>query len=84
VIIARINPNPVEALAQITCVALEATTITCRIYSNEGALVKEFSSTLAVGTNLLITDLAPLSAGAYYLVLSRPNERITEAKFIKN
>ncbi len=81
--ITTINPNPVVKLLNIVCNANEATAVTCNFYDSEGRLVKSIATYFTKGDNNLSADVSALPAGTYFIVLSRPNERITEAKFVK-
>ena len=81
--IITINPNPVEKMLRIECNANEATAVNCNIYNSDGRLVKSFATNFTAGSNTISADVAAIASGTYFIVLSRPNERITEAKFIK-
>lgn len=81
--IISINPNPVNDRLNIVCNAKEATAVSCKMYNSEGRLVKTVSASFTPGPNTIAADVSPLPAGIYFVVLSRPNERITEAKFVK-
>lgn len=81
--IIAINPNPVEKMLRIVCNAHEATAVNCNLYNSDGRLVKTIATNFAAGANTISADVTALASGTYFIVLSRPNERITEAKFIK-
>ena len=81
--ITSISPNPAVKLLNILCNANEATTVNCNIYNSEGRLVNSIVANFNKGDNILSADVSTLPAGTYFIVLSRPNERITEAKFVK-
>ena len=81
--IITINPNPVEKILRIVCNANEPTAVNCNLYNSDGRLVKSIATNFAAGTNTISADVTALASGTYFIVLSRPNERITEAKFIK-
>ena len=81
--IITINPNPVEKILRIVCNANEPTAVNCNLYNSDGRLVKNIATNFAAGTNTISADVTALASGTYFIVLNRPNERITEAKFIK-
>ena len=81
--ITAINPNPVSGSLNILCNANEATAVSCNLYNSDGRLVRSIVRNFITGVNTITTDVTELSAGVYFIVLSRPNERIAEAKFIK-
>ena len=83
VTIVSIYPNPVTDWLSIVCNAIETTPVNCAIYNSVGRLVKSLSVAFTPGVNTITADVAALPAGTYFVVLSRPDERITEAKFIK-
>jgi hypothetical protein len=78
-----INPNPVGKTIHIVCDAIEATAATCNIYNSEGRLVKSIVTNFIQGSNIITADVSSLSSGTYFVVLSRPNERMAEGKFVK-
>ena len=81
--IVGVNPNPVISQLNISCFANEATAVTCNFYNSEGRAVKSIITGFNKGSNIITTDVSILPAGAYFIVLSRPNERIAETKFVK-
>lgn len=81
--IIQINPNPVANQLNIICNANKAENITCKIYSADGREVKNIPATFHSGENKIITDVSKLSKGNYFVVISKPNERITESTFVK-
>jgi hypothetical protein len=81
--IVSINPNPVSSLLNIACNANEATAVTCNFYNSEGRLVRSIATHFNSGQNNISSDVSDLPAGIYFIVLSRPDERIAEAKFVK-
>lgn len=81
--IISIQPNPVKDILQVVYNAIENTTVTCNIYNSDGRLVNSSIFTAVSGSNQLKINVANLAAGMYFVVLSRPNERITETKFVK-
>ena len=78
-----INPNPVGKTLYLICGANEATPVTCNVYSSDGRLVKSIATSFTQGSNTLSANVSSLSPGTYFVVLSRPNERMAEGKFIK-
>jgi hypothetical protein len=84
VVIQSVKPNPVKDQLQVSCYAIENTQVTGNIYDAEGRLVGATSSMLNIGANNISFNVSNLPAGVYFLVLSRPNERITETKFVKD
>ena len=78
-----INPNPVGKILRVVCNANENTTVTSNIYSSDGRLVKSITTNFLIGSNTVTADVSSLSTGTYFVVLSRPNERMAEGKFIK-
>ena len=81
--ILNINPNPVINVLNILCNANEATPVTCNFYNSDGRIVRSITASFTSGQNSISADVSSLPAGIYFIVLSRPNERITEAKFVK-
>ena len=81
--IVSINPNPATTLLNISFIANEATPVTCNFYNSEGRIVRSIAANFVKGPNTIPSDVSALAAGIYFIVLSRPNERIAEAKFIK-
>ncbi len=79
----KVNPNPAGNHAELSGYAEETTPVTLRIYDNEGRQVIQGKYQLARGNNRIGLDLSRLMAGTYFLVLSRPDERIAETSFIK-
>ena len=79
----RINPNPVNNILNLVCFNREASPVTCIMYNHDGRMVKSWTGNFSAGTNSLTMDVSTLSAGSYFIVMSRPNERIGEASFIK-
>ncbi len=78
-----INPNPVGKTLRIVCDANETTAVTCNIYNSDGRLVKTIATNFVIGSNAISADVSSLASGTYFVVLSRPNERMAEGKFIK-
>ena len=81
--IVTINPNPATTLLNILCNANEATPVTCNFYNSEGRIVRSIATNFTKGPNTIPADVSALAAGIYFIVLRRPNERIAEAKFVK-
>ncbi|HMD00990.1 MAG TPA: T9SS type A sorting domain-containing protein, partial [Ferruginibacter sp.] len=81
--ILSINPNPVGKELRINCNANEAAAITCNIYNSDGRLVRSLTANFMQGNNTISTNVETLVAGTYFVVLSKPNERIAESKFVK-
>ncbi len=81
--IVSINPNPATTVLNISFIANEATPVTCNFYNSEGRIVRSIAANFVKGPNTIPSDVSALAAGIYFIVLSRPNERIAEAKFIK-
>jgi hypothetical protein len=81
--IININPNPASHLLTILCNANESTPVTCNFYNSDGRIVKSLAADFIKGPNKITTDVTTLAAGTYFIVLSRPNQRIAEAKFVK-
>ena len=81
--ITKINPNPVIHVLNIVCESKESTPVNCNLYNSEGRLVGNSKTYFSAGANTLSMDVSALEAGVYFVVLSRPNERIAEAKFVK-
>ena len=81
--ILKINPNPVGKILNLICGSNESTAITCNIYNSDGRLVKSISKNFTQGANIVTANVSTLSPGTYFIVLSRPNERVVEGKFIK-
>jgi len=81
--IAGVSPNPAVHSVQINCLALENGMITCTFYNADGRRVLETKLSFTTGSNTITQDVSSLPPGAYFIVLSRPNERITESKFLK-
>ena len=78
-----INPNPVSNFLNILCTSREATSVSFKFYTSEGRIVRDIQTRFSKGSNTLTSDVSSLSPGVYFVVLSRPNERITEGKFVK-
>ena len=81
--IVRVNPNPAINTLNISCNAIEAGTITCTLFNADGRRVKESSQYFTTGSNNIVQDVSALPAGTYYIVLSRPNQRVAEGRFVK-
>ncbi len=81
--ITSINPNPVINNLAIFCVAENKENIICKIYSAEGREVKNIATTFVTGENNLTVDVSSLTKGIYFIVISKTDEKITEAKFVK-
>ncbi|UEG49908.1 T9SS type A sorting domain-containing protein [Ferruginibacter lapsinanis] len=81
--ITKINPNPVINQLNIICNAADQENIICKIYSAEGREVKNIAGSLVSGENKITVDVSSLRRGTYFIVISKPDEKITEAKFIK-
>lgn len=81
--IISINPDPVIHTLNMRCAANESTKATCNIYNSEGRLVRNIETYFTQGQNNIVEDVSLLPAGTYFIILSRPNERITESKFVK-
>jgi hypothetical protein len=79
----RINPNPVNNILNLVCFNKESSPVTCIMYNHDGRMVKNWAGNFSAGTNSLSVDVSTLPAGSYFIVMSRPNERIGEASFIK-
>jgi hypothetical protein len=78
-----INPNPVQSRLNIQYFSKNDEDVVCKIYSNDGRAVNEFKTHLYKGKNNIGRDIAFLSKGIYFVVLSKPNMRIAESNFIK-
>lgn len=81
--ILSINPNPVSTTVNIICNSQEATPVSVKFYSGGGRIVKEISTRFTKGSNTVSEDVSILPTGVYFIVLSRPNERLSEGKFVK-
>jgi len=81
--IISVSPNPSISKLSISCRVLEATPVTCSFYNSEGRIVRKMNYDFTTGQNLISTDVSALPAGIYFIVISRPNERLAEAKFLK-
>ncbi|MGG9970149.1 T9SS type A sorting domain-containing protein [Ferruginibacter sp. SUN002] len=81
--IIQINPNPVVDQLTIICTAKNKEQITCKIYSSEGREVKNIAVNFKPGENKITTDVSKLASGNYFVVISKPDVRITESKFVK-
>lgn len=79
----RVNPNPVITKAVIFFSAEKETAITLKIYTSEGREVKSMISHLNKGENKLSIDATTLASGVYFIVLSQPDQRIAETRFIR-
>lgn len=81
--ITNINPNPAINNLTIFCVAENQENIICKIYSAEGREVKNIATTFIAGENNITIDVSSLTKGIYFIVISKTDEKITEAKFVK-
>lgn len=81
--IIQINPNPVTSQLNIFVTSKKSENITCKIYSAEGREVKNITAALIEGKNKINADVSTLSTGKYFIVISKPDLRITESTFIK-
>lgn len=81
--IITVSPNPTKGLLNIKCSSLKKEDVSITIYNAEGREVKTFTQTLNSGNNLISKNVADLARGIYMFVLSQPNVKITEGKFIK-
>jgi trimeric autotransporter adhesin len=79
----KVNPNPVTSnlVAQFTAAGNELLTV--KVYTAEGREVLVSHYNCAAGDNRLLLQTVQLSRGTYFLVLSRPNQRVGEARFVK-
>lgn len=81
--IISVQPNPVLDQLQMICNAVENTVANVNIYNADGRLVNTTATNLITGPNSIKVNVSNLPAGIYFVVLSRPNERIAETKFLK-
>lgn len=81
--IVSINPNPATTSLNILCNANEATQVTCNFYNSDGRIVNTTTTKFTKGPNTIQVNVSALAAGVYFIVLTRPDERIAEAKFVK-
>jgi hypothetical protein len=79
----RVSPNPVTANLSAQFKAVETGSLTVKIYNAEGREVRSAIHQAQAGDNRLTMPTGPLPPGHYYLVLSRPNQRVAEARFVK-
>ena len=78
-----ISPNPVVHYLTFNYNALEDDEIICKIYTEDGRAVKQFTQNIYKGNNNITAEVSALLNGFYFLVLSKPNMRIAEGSFIK-
>lgn len=79
----NINPNPVSNTLTISCFANAATQASWSFYNSDGRLVMSGAAQLTAGYNSISANVSNLPAGLYFMVISRPNERLAEARFVK-
>lgn len=79
----KVSPNPVTANLTAQYRAMEAGMLTAKIYNAEGREVLSATQQAQPGDNRLNMATHALPAGHYYLVLSRPHQRVAEARFVK-
>ncbi len=79
----KLSPNPADNYINVSCNSAVAEMITCKIYSSGGREVMNASQYFREGVSIVRLNISNLPAGTYFLVLSRPNERIAEGSFIK-
>ncbi len=79
----RVSPNPVSSVLTAGFTARQTEILVVRIYTAEGREVLADRYTCGSGYNRLQLPADRLPPGSYILVLSRPNARLAEARFIK-
>lgn len=76
-------PNPVRNELHVRFNSLVNGPSACRLYNAEGRQVIDMNFNLASGFNSLDIPVEKLPAGMYFIVLSQPDKRILETRFIK-
>ncbi len=78
-----ITPNPVWNILRMHCNSAIKENITVRIYNLNGKEIRSMLYSLDKGDNILYSDVSDFPSGTYMIVLSKPNMRISEGRFIK-
>ena len=81
--IMRVQPNPVQDQLVLRLQADEAVQAQAIIYNMQGREMTRFTVAVAPGENMVSQSVSRLAKGQYILVLHRPNEKITETRFLK-
>ncbi len=78
-----VHPNPVKELLHINYNSKKEEDVVCKIYSSEGREIKQLIIHLGKDNNDINIDVASLSKGIYFVVISKPNMRIAETSFVR-
>ncbi len=79
----KMSPNPAGNYATLSGFSVMATIAVLKIYDSEGREVMAGKYSLIPGSNNIPLTLGNLAPGRYFVVLSRPNERLGETGFVK-
>lgn len=81
--IIKVQPNPVSTVLTVHYNARISSEVSCSIYTAEGRLVRQKKVYVSAGNNNLTEDVSSLASGTYFIVMSIPDQRIAETRFIK-
>ncbi len=79
----KLYPNPANEIVNLQINAKQSAECAFNIYSPTGALIKNITSTIKAGNNILKVELDELNSGFYFIEVSGANTKQT-IKFIKN
>jgi hypothetical protein len=82
--ILKVQPNPVHDQLILRLQADETVQAQAIIYNMVGREMMRFTVAVAPGENMVSQSVSRLAKGQYMLVLHRPNEKITETRFLKH
>jgi len=78
-----VYPNPVSNMLNLRCISQTDEEVLCKIYNSEGREVKKFSTHISMGDNRIVSDVASLPNGIYFIVVSKNSQQVAEISFVK-
>ncbi len=82
--ILALQPNPTSDFLKFKYNSDTTQILTLKIYSSDGREVFQENISSVKGEGTYASDIRQLPAGTYFLSISKPDERVAEAKFVKN